>query len=233
MTRRQFFLAPILSPSPAPLPVPVHLITDAQASWRPGQLRGFWSCIWPEAARDFGRCGIRLASSPHPGEVWRRPGCEPVVTGLEPGVVNLVVTDRIPIEWDNGLGLGGVTTLYHGRVLSMIALDHAHCHQVPLLSLNTCVHELLHVLLLDVYESCPAGLLGESREFRIDWYATRLWLFHDGAAVRRAAASCVDRLRAPRAAGRVSRSGTYRISSAAFLGEDRRVAARCRTRATS
>jgi hypothetical protein len=77
----------------------------------------------------------------------------------------------------------------------MVALYRAHCHQIPFLSVNTCVHELLHVLLQDVFEGRPKGLLGEAREFRIDWHATRLWLFHDGGTIRKAAQAYVDRLR--------------------------------------
>ncbi|PYT25738.1 MAG: hypothetical protein DMG58_23645, partial [Acidobacteria bacterium] len=128
------------------------------------------------------------------GEVWRHSGREPEVTGLDPGVINFVVSDRIPIEWDNGRALSGVTTRYRGYHLCMVALNHAHCHQIPLLAVNTCVHELLHVLLQDIFESRPAGWRGETREFRIDLYATRLWLFHDGAAIRKAARIYVERL---------------------------------------
>jgi hypothetical protein len=39
-------------------------------------------------------------------------------------------------------------------------------------------------------------LPGELREFRIDWYATRLWLLHDGAGVRESARTYLERLRA-------------------------------------
>jgi hypothetical protein len=118
-----------------------------------------------------------------------------VFIGLERGVINFIVTDHIPIEWDNGRALSGVTTLYRGYHLCMVALDHAHGHQVPFLSVNTCVHELLHALLHDIFEARPKGSLGKAREFRIDAYATRLWLFHDGAAIREAARSYVQRLR--------------------------------------
>jgi hypothetical protein len=75
----------------------------------------------------------------------------------------------------------------------MIALYEAHPHQVPYLSVNTCVHELLHVLLDDVAETRPKGWRGAAREFRIDLYATRLWLFHDGAEIRKAAQSYLVR----------------------------------------
>ena len=82
----------------------------------------------------------------------------------------------------------------------MVALDYAHGHQIPFLAVNTCVHELLHVLLQDIFEVHPKGLPGYEREFRIDWYATRLWLFHDGAAIRKSAQTYLDRLRSTAAA---------------------------------
>jgi hypothetical protein len=201
MTRRELFskapaagLVPIISQQ-APVIVPVHHVLDGQVKWRPDQIHHFWSRIWPEAVRDLERCGIRLESTLRAGGVWRPAGREPVIIGLDPGVINFVITDRIPIEWDNGRALSGVTTLYRGYHLCMVALNHAHCHQLPLLSVNTCVHELLHALLHDVFEARPKGLPGQAREFRIDLYATRLWLFHDGATIRKAAYTYVERLR--------------------------------------
>jgi hypothetical protein len=202
MTRREFFLSiasaagagVVPTISQTPIIVPVHLVLDGQAKWRPEQLHYFWSHIWPEAVRDLASCGIRLESSLRAGEVWRHSGREPEVTGLNSGVINFVISDRIPIEWDNGRALSGVTTRYRGYHLCMVALNHAHCHQIPLLAVNTCVHELLHALLQDIFESRPAGWRGETREFRIDLYATRLWLFHDGTAIRKAARIYVERL---------------------------------------
>jgi hypothetical protein len=88
------------------------------------------------------------------------------------------------MQLDQGRALCGVTLRYRGYHLCVIALDRSHGFQLPLLSVNTCTHELLHVLLLDIFEDRPEGLAGQAREFRIDWYATRLWLFHDGAAIR-------------------------------------------------
>src|SRR5437879_3896508 len=67
---------------------------------------------------------------------------------------------------------------------------------VPFLSVNTCVHELLHALLQDVFVDRPKWYQGGEREFRTDWSATCLWLFHDGAAIRKSGRAYVDRLRA-------------------------------------
>jgi len=110
-------------------------------------------------------------------------------------MINLVVTDHIPLGWDKGRGVVGVTTLYRGYHLCMVGLRYAHCHQIPLLSVNTCVHELLHALLHDIFEKRPTGFLAEARELRIDLLATRLWLLHDGETIRKAAQTYVERLR--------------------------------------
>ena len=160
---------------------------DSRAKCTPLQLGRFSSSIWPEAVRDFERCDIQLQVSEVTGEVRRSPGDRPIFVGLERGAINLVVTDLIPMNWDQGRGLTGVSTRYEGYHLCMVALDYAHGHQIPFVAVNTCVHELLQVLLQDIFEIHPKGLTGYEREFRIDWYATRLWLFHDGAAIRKAA----------------------------------------------
>jgi hypothetical protein len=109
-----------------------------------------------------------------------------VFVGADPAAVNMVVTDEIPLLWDNGRGLAGISTHYDGYDLCLIALNNAHGNQVPFFSVNTCVHELLHVLLGDVYGRHPSGAAGQWREMRVDAYATRLWLFGDGRAVREA-----------------------------------------------
>jgi hypothetical protein len=76
----------------------------------------------------------------------------------------------------------------------MVALRYAHGNQIPFLSVNTCVHELLHVLLQDILISRLKWFQGGGHELRIDWYATWLWLFHDGATIRKSAQAYLDRL---------------------------------------
>jgi hypothetical protein len=198
VTRRRFLLATAVSgrsPTPARLPVPVHRIVDSRARCSPGQLRQFWFGIWPEAVRNFGLGGIELRTTDGPGEVRRSPGDMPVFVGLRPGVVNLVLTDHIPMKWDNGRALAGVTTIHGGYHVCLVALQYAHGDQVPFVSTNTCVHELLHALLQDVFVRRPKWYQTGGREFRIDWYATSLWMFHDGAAIRRSAQEYLRRLR--------------------------------------
>ena len=176
-----------------PLIVPVRRVIDSRAKCTTAQLRRFASNIWPEAVRDFQRIGIQLQGSEVTGEVRRSPGDRPVFKGLDRAAINLVITDLIPMKWAQGQGLAGVSTQYEGYQLSVIALDYAHGHQIPFVSVNTCVHELLHVLLQDIFEMRPKGLAGYQREMRIDWYATRLWMFHEGAVVRAAAQAYLAR----------------------------------------
>lgn len=204
MKRRDFIqtaaVAAIGPSAQARLVVPVHRVMDARAQCPPEQLRLFWSSIWPEAVRDFSGGGIELQTSDGRGEVRRSPGDKPIFVGLRRGVINLVLTGHIPMRWDNGRASAGVTTLYDGYHVCMVALRYAHGNQAPFLSVNTCVHELLHALLQDILVNRPKWFQAGGREFRIDWYATRLWLFHDGAAIRQSAQAYLDRLRAGAAA---------------------------------
>ncbi len=97
----------------------------------PDQLRHFWWTVWPEAARDFSRGGIELQTTDGPGEVRRSPGDQPIFVGLRRGVVNLVLTDHIPMKWDSGRALAGITTIQGGYHVCLIALQYAHGNQVP------------------------------------------------------------------------------------------------------
>jgi hypothetical protein len=179
------------------LAVPVHRIFDQRAQCPPEERNQFWWSIWPEAVRDFSRGGIDLRTSDGPGEVRRSPGDRPIIAGVRRGVINLVLTDFIPMYWDRGRAQAGVATIYDGYHICMLALRYAHGNQVPFLSVNTCVHELLHALLQDVFVRQPKWFQSGEREARTDWYATLLWLSHDGAAVRKSARAYLDRLRSP------------------------------------
>ena len=132
MTRREVFSTAAVLPifSDVALKVPVRQVFDSRAKSTPEQLRRFTSNIWPQTVRDFKRCGIQLQSTQVTGEVRRSPAGRPIFVGLEHGVINLVITDSIPLDWDNGRGLTGVTTRYEGYHLCMIALNFAHGHQI-------------------------------------------------------------------------------------------------------
>ena len=159
------------------------------------QLHRFWSKIWPETARDFGRAGIRLETTDAPGEIRRTAADRPVFTGLERNTLNLVLTDHIPMFWDRGRASAGVTTIWEGFHVCMIAIQYARPNQIPWISVNTVTHELLHALLGDIFVTHPSWYQGGEREFRTDWVATRLWLFHSGSDVRTSARAYLARLR--------------------------------------
>jgi hypothetical protein len=199
LTRRDFIrtaaVAATGSRAPARLVVPIHRVMDGRARCSPEQLHHFWWSIWPEASRAFSRGGIELQTSDGPGEIRRSAGDRPILIGLRRGVLNLVLTDHIPMKWDTGRALAGVTTIYDGYHLCMIALQYAHTNQVPLVSLNTCVHEILHALLLDIVVTHPRWYQAGEREFRTDWVATSLWLFRPDNTLRKSAQTYLDRLR--------------------------------------
>ena len=205
MTRRQFLSAVPAAAwfptrKPERLAVPLRIIVDSRTNPNGAPLKRFWSRIWPQTAGDFEACGIHLDTSVTTGEVRRSPGGKPIFVGLDRHVLNLVVTDQIPMQWDRARALSGVTTHYQEYFVCIVALNYAHPHQIPFLSVNTCLHELLHAFLSDIFEDRPAGVKGNTRELRVDWYATRMWLFHDGAQVRRATKAYVERIRAEVAA---------------------------------
>lgn len=173
------------------LTVPVRLIFDRRAK---GDFGAFREGVWAEAVGSFARCGIRLEWVEAREEMGLLPSGRPRIQGLEHGRVNVVVTDLIPMQWDKAQGLAGVTTQYDGYHLCLVAMRHAHGHQIPFVSTNTCVHELLHVLMGDVFELRPKGWAGAQREWRIDSLATRMWLFGEGEEVRAAVRGYLGRM---------------------------------------
>lgn len=204
MTRRDILAlaaaAPVLASTPAsPLAIPIHRITDAHARIPPDKLRRFWSNLWPEAVRDFARGGMALHTTDGPGEIRRTAADKPIFIGLQRGVINLVLTSALPLYWDEGRARAGVTTIVDGCHVCTLALAFAHGDQVPFFSLNTCVHELLHALMQDIYITHPKWYQSGSRELGVDYHATLLWLFHDGTAVRRSADAYLRRLRSQHA----------------------------------
>ena len=136
------------------------------------------------------------------GEVLQHPSGRPLFRCLDRSMINVVLTDRVPLDWDKGRSLAGVSVLYEGFCLCVISMNEAHGNQIPFLSLNTVVHELLHVLLQDVFTDRTSVIHGQGAEARVDLYATRLWLFGDGAPVRESGRRCLERLRGmPQEAG--------------------------------
>jgi len=197
MTRRHFISLAAVARADRQMPVvvPVHRVMDAKAPSSDANRQRFWWKIWPEAVRDFGRAGVQLQTSDATGEIRHAAGGRPIFIGLERGAINLVLTDHIPPLWDNAHALAGMSVLVGGYAVCLIALRFAHGHQIPFFSTNVCVHELLHVIFQDIYISKPKWYVEHDHELRNDSYATRLWLFREGAGIRRAAQAYVGRLR--------------------------------------
>lgn len=199
MHRRQL-LQGALSPAlwaqsgDTPVEVPVLCLTDALARTKPEAVRAFRTGVWDEAVRTFADCGVHLRVTERAGEILKYPSSRPRFIGLERGQVNVVLTDTIPLDWDNGRQVAGGSTIYEGYVVCVIAMKLARRFGVPLLAMNTVVHELLHVFLGDVFEPRGGRLRRYGREGRVDWKATRMWLGGDGAPLRAAARAYLDRM---------------------------------------
>jgi hypothetical protein len=202
MTRRDLLglLAPAaLQAAATPrLVVPIHRILDARAKNSPDRMQHFWPKLWNEAEQDYRQGGIDFQISDGPGEVRHSPADNPIFVGLRGRAINLVVTDFIPMYWDGGRALAGVSTIHDGYHICLIALRYAHLNQVAFLSTNTCLHETLHVLLQDIFVKAPKWYQSGGREVRVDYYATRLWIFHDGKEVRKSAEAYLRRLQTSR-----------------------------------
>jgi hypothetical protein len=170
MTRRTWLAGISAAPLAAgtTLTVPVRWIADKRVTVSA-------EAIWQEAVQVFAAGGVVLTRTPVEGEIGRAASGRPVFKGLAHGAINVVVTDYVPLEWDQARGLSGLTTQYDGYHVCIIAMHHAHGNQLPFFSVNTLVHELLHVLLHDIFETRPKGATGSEREWRVDWIATRLW----------------------------------------------------------
>jgi hypothetical protein len=193
---RRAFLGALLSGAAAeqPVVVPVRRIVDGHARFSANELTGFWRKIWPESLRDLGRGGIQLRVTDAPGEIKRTAADRPIFVGLQRGVLNLILTDQLPLYWDASRAIAGATTIYEGYHVCLLALRYAHGNQAPWFSVNTCTHELLHAVMQDIYAMHPKWYQSAGSEARIDSYATGLWLFGSGAAIRRSAREYVRRL---------------------------------------
>ncbi len=192
MNRRQLLLSALplairAHSEDSPVEVPVLCMMNALASTKPESVRVFRAGVWDEAVRTFADCGVHLRVTERAGEILKYPSSRPRFIGLERGQVNVVLTDTIPLDWDNGRQVAGGSTVYEGYVVCVIAMKLAQRLSVPLLAMNTVVHELLHVFLGDVFEPRGGRLRRYNREGRVDWEATRMWLGADATAVRSAA----------------------------------------------
>jgi hypothetical protein len=196
MNRRAFLGATAFLATAAPertegIEIPVLRILDRNAH---ANASGFISTIWKEAGQVFGRGGITLQLVDRPGEVLQYPSGRPRFRCVDRSRINVVLTDRVPLDWDKGRSLAGVSALYEGFCICVISMNEAHGNQIPFVAVNTVVHELLHVLLQDVFRDRTSVFHGQSAEARVDLHATRLWLFGGDETVRDSARVCVARL---------------------------------------
>src|SRR4051794_4120419 len=123
MTRRTFLWTTPAFAAARPLIVPVRRVMDSRARCTPRQLHQWWDIIWPEAVGDFARGGIRLQATDATGEIKRTASSRPLFVGLERRVINLVITDHVPLDYG---AVAGVTTRWEGYDLCVIALADAH-----------------------------------------------------------------------------------------------------------
>jgi hypothetical protein len=199
MTRRDLLSATTMLAAPltpareSGLEVPIYRVIDKNARCSSAQISTFFSTVWDEAVHNFAQGAITLRIVEGKGEVLKYPSGKPRFKCLDRRMINVVLTDRVPVDWDKGRSLAGVSAVYEGYCVGVISMDEAHGNRIPFIAVNTVVHELLHIFLQDVFVPHAGVLHGQSREARVDMYATRLWLFSDGAAVRQSARACLKR----------------------------------------
>jgi hypothetical protein len=197
---RRHLLGGVLS-SPAALcsfadfvEVPVLRVVDSNAALTSAEVQQFNATVWDEAVRLFRSCEVALSTVDRKGEIRQYPSGRPRFLGLERNMLNVILTDSIPLDWDNGRSLSGVTTIYEGYHLSVISLKNAYSNRVPFLAVNTVLHELLHVLRGDIFVRRSGWLKGADHEAAVDWQATRLWLLGGASGVKQYAGAYVQRL---------------------------------------
>lgn len=173
--------------------MPVLRLLDKNARSNAAQVRQFYSMVWDQADRDFRQCGVMLQTVERTCEIRKHVSGHPRFEDLDRSMVNVVLTDSIPLDWDNGRGLAGVATIYEGCHLCVIAMNYAHPHRIPLVAVNTLVHELLHIFFQDIFVARGGLIHSQTHEFRVDWYATRLWLFGASDVVRESTAEYLAR----------------------------------------
>jgi hypothetical protein len=201
MTRRKAIGATVVlaagpaSGATAHLEIPLVRITDKYARTNPAKRAQFLTEIWKEAEQVFARAGMSLRAVDRVGEILQYPSGRPRFRCLERGMINMVLADRAPLDWDKGRSLAGVSALYERFCICVISMNEAHGNQIPFISVSTVVHELLHVLLQDVFRDRTSVFHGQTSEARVDLHATRLWLFGSDETVRESAGVCLKRLR--------------------------------------
>src|SRR4051812_35347840 len=73
----------------------IAFVQDAHANWKPGTLERFWREIWPEAARDLGRAGIRVTTTWKLGEIRQSASGNLHFSNLDRGALNIVLVSYL------------------------------------------------------------------------------------------------------------------------------------------
>src|SRR5258708_5391571 len=100
MTRRDLVQAlALVVPAPEThLEITIRRVMDKYARSSPAQIRSFLSAVWNEAVRDFARGSITLRIVESEGEVLRHPSGRPSFKCLDRSMINVVLTDRVPVD---------------------------------------------------------------------------------------------------------------------------------------
>jgi hypothetical protein len=199
ITRRQLLGGTLCVPhllygSASVVEVPVLRLVNRNIASTAAELQQFCATVWDQAARAFRTCGVELRTVQRIGDIRQYPSGRPRFLGLERTMLNVVLTDTIPLDWDNGRSLSGVTTIYEGYHLSVVALKNAYANRLPFLAVNTVVHELLHVFRGDIFVRRGSLLNGADREAAVDWQATQIWLSGGAPGLKDCARAYVQRL---------------------------------------
>ena len=134
----------------------------------------FRDTIWPEACNDLAKTGTSVRVTSGRGRIIRPPNRTPILEGLRDGHINMFLSASVPMHWDRCRALKGVAFDYGGNHVCIIALNNAHAHWIPFFATNTCLHELLHVLLGHTGRAKPQGVGADMLELRVDAIATQL-----------------------------------------------------------
>jgi hypothetical protein len=148
------------------LPIVVHI--DRRGSQiRTTHVRWFWECLLREAEHDLIHAGVRITSTV--GQGWiERGDIDAFFHGVQPEAINVYVTHWIPLCWDLGRGLCGLSGLAGATEVIVVSAENAHRHIVPYLATNTLAHEIGHVLRGDLRLRNPGGWEEQQRELSLD-----------------------------------------------------------------
>jgi hypothetical protein len=133
----------------------------------------FRNCLLPEALLDLTKAGV--APIVRWGGGWiERKEADALFHGVVPKAVNVFVTPWVPLCWDKGMGLCGLSGIAAGTDTVIVSTANAHRHLVPYLATNTLLHEFGHVLRGDLHRKNTNGWGEQMDELAVDRTVTHL-----------------------------------------------------------